>query len=205
MAITLEQAQKLNGTTIEFGPRQVRFSLWIKESHQRLYVNNQAGKALACMDLVSGQWIQVRNTGVDAEWRAALELRIADMFQPVAVEAPEVVAVTEAPEVITAPEVEVTWSECRPVQVQAQESDYDLLDAEVPENSVAMLVVFVNGGYPEGGHEYNEAVEVRAGELQRLRFDPEPCTYKPLPNANILGWFPTKEAAWAALRSRYEG
>lgn len=198
MAITLEQAQKLNGTTIEFGPRQVRFSLWVKENHQRLYVNNQAGKALACMDLVSGQWIQVKNAGVDAEWRAALESKIADMFQPVVIEVPEVVAV-----VAETPEAEVTWSECQPVQVQ--ESDYDLLDAEVPENSVAMLVVFVNGGYPEGGYEYNEAVEVKEGELLRLRFDPEPCTYKPLPNANILGWFPTSEAAWAALNSRHGG
>ena len=114
MAITLEQAQKLNGTTIEFGPRQVRFSLWIKENHKRLYVNNQAGKALACMDLVSGQWIQVKNTGVDAEWRAALESKIADMFQPVVVEVPEVVAVVEAPE------AEVTWAEC-PVVVEVPE------------------------------------------------------------------------------------
>lgn len=114
MAITLEQAQKLNGTTIEFGPRQVRFSLWIKENHKRLYVNNQAGKALACMDLVSGQWIQVKNAGVDAEWRAALESKIADMFQPVVIKVPEVVAVVEAPE------VEVTWAEC-PVAVEVPE------------------------------------------------------------------------------------
>lgn len=114
MAITLEQAQKLNGTTIEFGPRQVRFSLWIKENHKRLYVNNQAGKALACMDLVSGQWIQVKNASVDAEWRVALESRIADMFQPVATEAPEVVVVVEVPE------VEVTWAEC-PVVVEVPE------------------------------------------------------------------------------------
>lgn len=57
------------------------------------------------MDLVSGQWIQVKNTGVDAEWRAALELRIADMFQPVAVEAQE---------------AEVTWAEC-PVAVEVPE------------------------------------------------------------------------------------
>lgn len=116
MAITLEQAKAINGQVVEMFGRTLRFSLWVRETQQRLYVNLPNGKSWACYDIVTGKWAPVKNTSCDRDAQARMEVRIAEITAPAPVEEviEEVVAVAKSPE------AGITWAEC-PVAVEVPE------------------------------------------------------------------------------------
>lgn len=117
MTITLEQAQQLNGKQIEINGKSLVFKLWVKDAHQRLYINN-GFKSFAVFNIVKGEWMREGTAMFSGSENDVLHNQVVPMIETIL--APVAEEVVEAQEVITAPEAEITWAGC-PVAVEVPE------------------------------------------------------------------------------------